>query len=145
MDKAESLVRALNGELNDKMIEIYSLSMQLFMLQQKYPEAFQCTQRRTALSRAVHGDDSEITLTFFEEEVLFARDLQQYDYALPMMQSLIHTLVQVNGSENNQKVFQCYEHLFSMFFQTHDYNQALVTQQKRISIFKELNGGNLED
>lgn len=62
-----------------------------------------------------------------------------------MMQSLIHTLVQVNGSENNQKVFQCYEHLFSMFFQTHDYNQALVTQQKRISIFKELNGGNLED
>lgn len=76
VDKAESLVRALNGELNDKMIEIYSLSMQLFMLQQKYPEAFQCTQRRTALSRAVHGDDSEITLTFFEEEVLFARDLQ---------------------------------------------------------------------
>ena len=57
--KAENVVKALNGEINDKMLEIYTLSIQICMMLQKIPEVFENLKKRSALALNIYGLESE--------------------------------------------------------------------------------------
>ena len=67
------------------------------------------------------------------------------DLCLPLIQKLIRTLKEIHGGENNQKILSQYEHLHELLFATQQYAEDLQVIQKKISIYKALNGAEVAD
>ena len=61
------------------------------------------------------------------------------------MQKLIRVLKEIHGGENNQKILNCYEHLYDIYLQLKMYQEDILIIQKKITIYKALNGQDIED
>jgi hypothetical protein len=64
---------------------------------------------------------------------------------MPQLERLIRILKDIHGGENNQKILQCYQNMMDMQFANAMLSEALLTAQKKISIYKALNGNDVVD
>ena len=115
------------------------------MAMQQYDVGLQTLQKRNQLAQQIFGLESEQYCEFLEEEVIFTFQLGRADLCLPLIQKLIRTLKEIHGGENNQKILSQYEHLYQLLFGTQQYAEALQIVQKKISIYKALNGAEIAD
>lgn len=128
------------------MLEVYTIQIQIGMIMQRQlPEIFDLVQKRTALALNIFGLESEQYTTFLEEEILLRKDSGQFQQALPMLEKLIRALKDIHGGENSQRILQCYDHLFQMQYKCGMYTDALLIVQKKVSIYKALNGNDAID
>ena len=115
------------------------------MSSQKYQEVFHLLISRSDLALKLYGMESEQYTTILEDEILFYKEAQQFNLAMPKLERLIRILKDIHGGENNQKVLQCYQNMMDMQFATAMLSEALLTVQKKISIYKALNGNDVVD
>jgi tetratricopeptide (TPR) repeat protein len=73
------------------------------------------------------------------------KDAGRFQQALPMIEKLIRILKDVHGGENHQRILACYDHLFQMQYKAGPYTEALLIVQKKVSIYKALNGADSVD
>jgi tetratricopeptide (TPR) repeat protein len=59
LKKAQDIIQALNGDINEKMLEIYTVQIQLNMIQQHINPVFDLLFKRTALALNIYGIESE--------------------------------------------------------------------------------------
>lgn len=126
LSKAENVIKSLNGDINEKMLEVYTLQIQICMINQRIPEVFDFLGKRSALALSIFGLESEQYTTFLEEEILFKKDVNQFQQAIPMLEKLIRILKDIHGGENNQRILTCYNYLFEMQYKSGMYNDALL-------------------
>ena len=115
------------------------------MATQQYDLGFQTMQKRNQLAQQIFGLESEQYCEFLEEEVILTYQMGKADVCLPLLQKLIRILKEIHGSENNQKILTQYEHLHELYFATKQYAEDLLVIQKKISIYKALNGAEVAD
>lgn len=145
LKKAEAVVKSLSGEINEKSLEIFTLQIQINMMQQNLPAVMDYLNKRMVLAQQLFGTESEQFCSFLEETVLFKKDLRQYAEAIPLAQKLVRSLREIHGGENNERVLAVYDALFAMYSETNQLNDALLLCQKRVSIYKALNGNDVKD
>ncbi len=58
---------------------------------------------------------------------------------------MIRALKEIHGGENNQKILNCYEHLTDIYLHLKMYSENILNIQKKISVYKALNGQDVED
>ena len=104
LKKAETVIKALSGDISEKMLEIYTLRIQICMVEQKYQEVISFIEARSELALKLFGIESEQYTTYLEEEVLLKKDFQLYNLAVPLLEKLIRILRDIHGGENHQKV-----------------------------------------
>lgn len=61
------------------------------------------------------------------------------------MQKLIRALKDIHGGENHQKVLNAFEHIHDIYIAMQMYPEVLLNVQQKISVYKALNGQNIED
>ena len=73
------------------------------------------------------------------------KDARMFREAIPMLVKLIRNLREIHGSENNERILAAYDSLFQMYHVTGLGTEALLVSQKKISIYKALNGNDAKD
>ena len=101
LQKAEQVVLANSGEINDKMLEIHNQRIHLCMMLQQFEPAVNIMQQRNALALQIYGIDSEQYCEMLEEEGVFNYQMNRQPQALAIMQKLVRALKDIHGTENH--------------------------------------------
>eukprot|EP00347_Sterkiella_histriomuscorum_P010167 403377348 len=143
--KAESVVKALNGELNEKLLEIYQQLSTLMVYSQQIEKALQYIIVKSELAGKIYGQQSEQYCQHLEDQAGFFTEMKLLPQALPLWEKLIRIQKEINGGENNQKVLQLYEALSQVHLMSQKFTDALLITQKVITVYKALNGQEVDD
>lgn len=140
---AEQIVKGLQGDLNDRMLDIYTQYVELTMYAQSFQEAFKYLDLRTQLSMKLHGVESEQYARAIEDEILVHKDLGDYNIMHKVDQH-IKDLVRIHQTENNETILFYYKQLFEIkFLMLQQENESFPILQKMISITKALFGNDV--
>lgn len=127
------------------MLEIYSQQIQIYLFMQQYERALQALEQRSALAQSIYGVESEQYCQFLEDEIQMKMDMNLLPQAQPILEKLIRILKEMHGGENDQKILQCYEKLSLIMNRNGLFTEGLVIVQKKISIYKAINGDSIID
>eukprot|EP00347_Sterkiella_histriomuscorum_P014405 403360989 len=143
--KAESIVKALTGEMNEKLLEIYQQLSTLMVYSQQIEKALQYITAKSELAGKIYGQQSEQYCQHLEDQAGFFTKMKLLPQALPLWEKLIIIQKEINGGENNQKVLQLYEALSQVHLMSSKFTDALLITQKVITVYKALNGQEVDD
>ncbi|CDW73541.1 tpr repeat-containing protein [Stylonychia lemnae] len=143
--RAEKIVKALSGEISDKLLDIYQQLSTLMVFDQKFEKAVEYTIIKTELAGKIHGQQSEQYCQHLEDQAALFTQMRWLEQAIPLWEKLIRITKEINGGENSQKMIQFYQALAEIFIVLKKNTEALLLTQKVITIYKALNGQEVED
>lgn len=116
------------------------------MHSQAIERALQYVVLKSDLAAKIHGQQSEQYCQHLEDQASFYTELRYVAQAIPLWEKLLRIQKELNGGENNEKVYQIHQMLMTAYALALKFPEALLISQKNITIYRAINNNNeLED